>query len=199
MYTEQADKQRRIVGILLAAGKGSRFDPAGVQNKLMQTLPDGRSVAVAAAQSILGELTEVVAVVRDASSPLAIALRDTGCTIVACADAEHGMSASLKCGLLAAADADGWLIALADMPALQTGTVAALVRAIREGAGIAAPCTDGVRGNPVAFARSYREALLQLSGDRGARRLLKDGAVTLIEVDDPGIFHDIDTRADLAR
>ncbi|MEG1113919.1 MAG: nucleotidyltransferase family protein, partial [Janthinobacterium sp.] len=29
------------VGILLAAGRGRRFDPSGVQNKLLQPLAEG--------------------------------------------------------------------------------------------------------------------------------------------------------------
>ena len=33
------------VGILLAAGKGQRFDPSGAHNKLMQPLPSGELLA----------------------------------------------------------------------------------------------------------------------------------------------------------
>jgi molybdenum cofactor cytidylyltransferase len=39
--------------------------------------------------------------------------------------------------------------------------------------------------------------LLALGGDEGARRLLKLHPVTEVEVDDPGIFQDVDLPADL--
>jgi molybdenum cofactor cytidylyltransferase len=38
------------VGILLAAGRGRRFDPAGLRNKLLQPLADGEPVVVASAR-----------------------------------------------------------------------------------------------------------------------------------------------------
>ncbi|MGD7313419.1 molybdopterin-guanine dinucleotide biosynthesis protein MobA, partial [Ralstonia pseudosolanacearum] len=37
-----------VVGVLLAAGRGSRFDPDGTVNKLLAALPDGTPVAVQA-------------------------------------------------------------------------------------------------------------------------------------------------------
>jgi molybdenum cofactor cytidylyltransferase len=40
-------------------------------------------------------------------------------------------------------------------------------------------------------------ALLALEGDEGARSILKQRPVTEVEVDDPGIFQDIDQPADL--
>ena len=46
----------RMTGILLAAGKGSRFDPAGLQNKLLQVLPGGACVAAAAAANLAAGL-----------------------------------------------------------------------------------------------------------------------------------------------
>ncbi len=34
-----------LVGLLLAGGRGERFDPNGKRNKLLASLPDGRPVA----------------------------------------------------------------------------------------------------------------------------------------------------------
>jgi molybdenum cofactor cytidylyltransferase len=56
---------------------------------------------------------------------------------------------------------------------------------------------DGRRGNPVGFGRVHLAALLALEGDQGARRLLQTCPVTEVPVEDPGIFRDIDTPADL--
>ncbi len=56
----------------------------------------------------------------------------------------------------------------------------------------------GQRGNPVAWGRSHWPRLATLSGDRGARELLADVAVTLIATDDAGTVFDVDTPAALA-
>jgi molybdenum cofactor cytidylyltransferase len=56
---------------------------------------------------------------------------------------------------------------------------------------------EGRRGNPVGFGRVHLAALLALRGDQGARRLLQTCPITEVPVADPGIFHDIDTPADL--
>ncbi len=188
----------QIVGILLAAGSGLRFDPSGARNKLLAPLADGQPVAVAAAKAMLGALPHVTAVVRDGDSELAALLRALGCTVAPCADAGLGMAASLVHGVRhAQARADGWVVALADMPYVRTATITALCAAIEQGATIAAPFHDGRRGNPVAFHRTHLDELLALRGDSGARILLQAHRVSEVGVDDPGIFPDIDTPADL--
>ncbi len=188
----------QFVGILLAAGTGSRFDPSGARNKLMQPLADGDSVAVAAARNLLAALPLVLAVVRPGSDALAAQLRAIGCAVTECPSAEQGMGASLVHGLSQTPEAAGWLIALADMPYLQPNTSIALIDAIRCGAQIAVPTFGGRRGNPVAFGRTHLPELLCLGGDQGARALLARYPVTEIAVDDPGIARDIDTVIDLS-
>lgn len=184
-------------GLLLAAGKGSRFDPSGVDNKLLATLPGtDELVAVAAARSLL-QVLPVLAVVSAADSELGRRLAEAGCEVIGCDDADTGMSASLMCGIRQARHAEGWIIALADMPYVQAATHRGLLAALKDGVQIAVPTYLGKRGNPVAFGRSHLESLLALSGDRGARTLLQEFPVNQIPVNDPGIHRDIDTRADL--
>jgi len=190
-----------LTGILLAAGRGRRFDPAGVRNKLLQRLPGGDFVVVASARKLLAVLPRVVAVVPPSDGGVADALRALGCTVTVCADADSGMGLSLAHAIrhapLDTHGASGWLVALGDMPFVAEATLHALVRAIDEGADIAAPLFDGRRGNPVAFGASHHAALLTLDGDQGARRLLASSPVTTVAVPDPGILRDIDTQGDL--
>ena len=186
-----------IAGILLAAGRGSRFDPAGARNKLLQSLPGGEPVAAASARALLAALPRVVAVVRPGDQATRQLLQQLGCETVECADAASGMAASLVCGVGQARDAQGWLIALADMPYVLPSTMAALARAVEQGASIAAPLYAGRRGNPVAFGRAHLNQLLALEGDQGARGILKNNQVTELAVDDPGILRDIDTPSDI--
>lgn len=186
----------RIVGILLAAGRGTRFGGP----KLLAPLADGTPLGVAAARSLCSAVPEVVAVVHPADRELRRQLVATGARLVECAEAEAGMGVSLAAGVGATAEADGWVIALADMPYIRVDSIDLLVRALTDGAALVAPCYRGQRGHPVGFGAEFGPALRALQGDRGARDLLARHADRLqcLEVDDPGILRDVDTPADLA-
>ncbi|MDB5763025.1 MAG: MobA-related protein [Herminiimonas sp.] len=187
----------RYVGILLAAGRGMRFDPSGAQNKLLQPIAGGATVVAAAAKNLLTVLPAVLAVVRPGADAVEAQLRAAGCAVTTCPDADQGMGASLVHALSHHRDAAGWVIALADMPYVQPGTVDALIDALEHGADIAVPANLGRRGNPVAFSRAHLNNLLRLGGDQGARSLLTAFPVVQVKVDDAGIHRDIDTAADL--
>ncbi len=190
------------VGILLAAGRGRRFDPSGVQNKLLQPLAEGPHagllVVVAAATNMLAALPRVLAVVRADDTQVARALGALGCEVRVCHDADTGMAASLTCGINHVRGAPGWLIALGDMPGVEPATIAALSHAIADGARIAVPVFQGRRGNPVAFSAVHLPLLLALDGDQGARSIVQSHAVREVSVDDGGILRDIDTPDDLS-
>jgi molybdenum cofactor cytidylyltransferase len=190
----------KIRGILLAAGSSSRFGA----NKLLHPLPDGphagTPIAVASARNLAGALPRPIAVVRPGVAALEAALREAGCEVLACPEAEQGMGASLACAVAASRDAFGWVVALADMPYIRPDTIAAVARWLRDGAVIAAPVHNGSRGHPVGLTEWVRDELLALRGDEGARRILQRHAasIQLIPVDDPGTLKDIDTPQDLA-
>jgi molybdenum cofactor cytidylyltransferase len=191
-----SQEKARIVGVLLAAGRGERFGG----HKLLAPLPDGTAVAVAAARNLDDALPDCIAVLRPGDEILASLLAAEGLRIVVNPDADHGMGTSLARGI-AASDADGWVIALADMPAIRPATVAAVAAALAAGAPLAAPVYRGQRGHPIGFARRFRDALTALTGDRGGRDILAQHAqeLRLIEVDDPGVLLDIDHAADLEK
>lgn len=193
------DAHSGFVGISLAAGSGKRFDPSENEGKLRQTLPEGRSVAAAAAINLLAAVEREAAVVRPGADKLAGELSHQGCEVVICADAANGMASSLVHSLALTRAASGWVIALADMPRVQAATITALIDAVRAGADIAVPFHQGLRGNPVAFGLAQLPNMLRLSGDEGARRLIQKYFVTEIMVDDPGVRLDIHTVADLRR
>jgi molybdenum cofactor cytidylyltransferase len=188
-----------FVGILLAAGRGARFDPSGAKNKLLQTLNTGELVVVASARNLRTVLPQAIAVVRPGAPAVARALQAAGCEVSECPAAENGMGDSLVHALSRAPHAAGWVVALGDMPFVRPATIAALVRAVRDGADIAVPTVQGRRGNPVAFSRAHLPRLMELRGDQGARTLLKAFPVTEVAVEDHGIARDIDNESDLAQ
>lgn len=194
------------VGILLAAGLGTRFDASGQHNKLLAPLPDGRPVAVASAHALLAVLPRVIAVVRPGQADLENLLMQAGCETVVSKHTERGMGASISIGVQSSletppvtlAHLQGWLVALADMPFIHSMTIRAIISAMGDPPVIAAPRYNGRRGHPVAFGPEHAAALSALDGDAGARALLQDSArITWVDVDDPGVLHDVDTPDDL--
>lgn len=185
-----------IAGILLAAGAGRRFGG----DKLLFPLNDGMPLGVKAARNLLCGVDCGIAVVRPADRVLARLFEEAGLRVAVCPDASAGMGASLACGVRAAPDADGWLIALADMPYIRSATICAVAGLLRAGAALAAPRHLGRRGHPVGFAQTFFRDLSSLDGDRGASFLLAANGSRLqyLDCDDPGVFIDIDSRADLA-
>src|SRR4051812_2432089 len=101
-------------GILLAAGKGNRFDPTGTCNKLLQKLRSGDSVVAASARHLHTAIGSVLAVIPTGSPVLTAHLSAAGFDVTKCAMAANGMAASLVHGVQASQDADGWVIALGD-------------------------------------------------------------------------------------
>lgn len=181
-----------IKGIFLAAGRSTRFGA----DKLLHPLPDERPVAVAACESLLGAGVDVLAVVRPEAGELKRRLTQAGAEVITCDSS--GLGESLAFGVARAGQAPGYLIALADMPWVRVETVRAVVDALVRGADVAAPFYQGRRGHPVGFAGSWRERLLALRDDRGARDLLaKETDIYRLECDDPGVLADIDRPEDV--
>lgn len=192
-----------VFGILLAAGRGSRFGGEKLRAPLPEPtlgVPPGTALGVAAARSLVAALPDSVAVVRPGDTALSGLLAQAGLRILECPRADEGMGASLACGVRATKGADGWVVALGDMPWIAPATIAAIVAALRAGAGLVAPVYRGVRGHPVGFAHRYHPDLAALSGDEGARAVLKRNAAALmlIDVDDPGVVRDVDVPQALA-
>ena len=181
------------IGILLAAGASKRFHG----NKLMHPL-DGVPIALRSAQSFVAALPGAIAVVAP-SSPLKPLLESAGFKVIECERAHEGMGASLAAGVAATPDAQAWVVALADMPFIQSATHSRIAQALSDGADLIAAAYKGERGHPVGIGACFRDQLLALEGDAGARHIVRanPGLLQLVECDDPGVLRDIDTRDDL--
>jgi molybdenum cofactor cytidylyltransferase len=87
------------------------------------------------------------------------------------------------------------------MPFIQVKTIQQVATAIEAGAQIAIPTYQQQRGHPIGFSQQLYDELALLSGDEGARSVIKkhEQAVDYLTCDDMGILQDIDTQADLVR
>jgi molybdenum cofactor cytidylyltransferase len=190
-----------MVGILLAAGFSRRF---GTANKLLQSMPDGRPIGLVSAINLVNAIPHSIAVLRPNQQALENLLLNAGLHVVLCDESQPEMADSLSTAIRYSAqfDAahDGFVIALADMPYIQSATISKVANQLMEAKSIVIPTFNGQRGHPVGFAAKYADALTQLKGDEGARSVIQQHSsdVQLIPTNDKGILADIDTPADLA-
>lgn len=186
----------KVRGILLAGGASSRFG----SQKLLHALPDGTPIGARSAAILREGVGNALAVVRPGDVALMRIFAEAGCDVLETPRALEGMGGSLAAAVSASADAEGWIVALADMPFIQPASILAVRRALETGASIAVPCVAGKRGHPVGFSAAWRGAFSGLAGDEGARRILvaNADAVTQVPVGDAGIFRDVDVPGDLA-
>ena len=166
--------------LVLASGRGERFRASGGAAHKLAALLGGQPV-----------LDRTLDAVR--ASGLPWHLEDAG---------HPGMGDSIAAAVRATADAAGWLVLPADLPLVRPDTLRRVADALAAGAAAVQPHHQGQRGHPVAFAAASRDALLALSGERGAAPVLQAlharGEVLDLGVDDVGTVTDIDTLADLA-
>lgn len=188
---------KHIVGILLAAGSSRRFGA----DKRLQPLADGTPMALASARHLARICRRTIVVIRPDDAALASLLAEEGMETVVCNQAGQGMGRSLSRGIEVSADADGWLVALADMPYIEPASYAAVSAALQDGAPLARPAYQGKAGHPVGFSAAYRSDLLALTGDQGGKTILDAhrAAIRWCPLDDPGILKDIDRPAELPR
>lgn len=158
-------------------------------------------MALASAHNLHAAVKRVVAVVRPGKLALKELFEAEGFETIVCPDADEGVGRSLACAVSATSDARGWLVALADMPFIRRESVYSVAAAMERGAALAVPFYKDQRGHPVGFGMQFREALLGLSGDEGARSVIVANRALLqrIECDDPGVVADVDLPIDLER
>ena len=181
-----------IRALLLCGGRSSRFG----SDKLLA----GREpLALQSARALRSGAGSVLAVMPLERPDLRRVLEGAGCEILETDRTSRGLGASLAAGVEASASASGWIVALGDMPRVKPATISAVKAALENGAAIAVPCQGGKRGHPVGFSAALRQELIALDGDVGARSVLERHAkdVVRVDVDDAGIFIDVDTPEDL--
>lgn len=184
--------------IVLAAGRGSRF--SGPPHKLAQSV-DGTPVLVATLRHAVRSQLPVVVVTTAALEPLArsvVAARDV--VVLPTADSQPGlgMGSSIAAGVAARPHSPGgWLVLPGDMPLIEPATLQAVARALTHHP-VAYAQHAGRRGHPVGFAAELFSDLVVLAGDEGARRLVARYPAQAVDVDDPGVLVDLDTREDFA-
>ena len=185
----------QITGILLAAGRSTRFG----SNKLVKKLQSGNSIGLESAETLSASVDNLIIVVNNLKDETSAMFLEKGFRVLAAENANLGMGNSLKSGIKISLDSLGWIVSLADMPFIKLNTIDRLKEKILEGAKICAPFLAGVRGHPVGFNSSLKNELLNLDDSNGAASLFVKyhSEIVALSTTDEGVLHDIDVPEDL--
>jgi molybdenum cofactor cytidylyltransferase len=155
-----------IGGVILAAGEGRRFGGAKQLAEL-----DGLPLlehAVMAMEAV--PAIERIVVVLGARADEILERVDFGSAeTVVCADWAEGMSASLRTGIDALADARTIIVTLGDQPFITPQVIATIM----DQRGTCRASYDGAPGHPVRMTAGTARRARALTGDAGARELLR--------------------------
>lgn len=187
--------RHQVAAVVLAAGRATRF---GATKQLARL--DGRPLVLHAVETArrAGLAPMVVVVGHDADRVRDVLPDDV--TVVDNPLHADGQASSLRAGVEAATGttARALVVLLADQPGVQVEVVERVVAAHVAGHPVVrARYLDGP-GHPVLFDRAAWPALARVSGDVGARDLLRDLEVTEVDVRTP-CPPDVDRPRDLAR
>ena len=198
---EPAPVQRGIAAVVLAAGTSTRMAP---YNKLLVADPAGKPMVARTVDNILSSgARPVIVVTGHHQAEIEAALAGRPVIFVHAAAYAQGLSASLKAGIAAVPEGcAGAIVCLGDMP-LVTGRIIARIMAAHdpdEGRAIVVPVHGGQAGNPILWSAALFPEILALSGDAGAKVLLKRHMEQVAEVDvgDDAVLRDFDTIESLA-
>jgi len=186
---------KQPVGILLAAGQSHRFG----SNKLIHPVIGDAPMFMVSAQKLASVLPDSIIVINQTLMSYTTQLEKLGIRVVINEQAKQGIGTSIACGIRASQDASGWLITLTDMPYIKTETITLLARQLNNGAEIVAPVFEQQRGHPVGFNQRYKDELLALNDDIGARQIIANHQhqLKLVPTDDNGVITDIDQTSDI--
>jgi molybdenum cofactor cytidylyltransferase len=193
-----------VAGIILAAGRSTRFHPSSEQpTKLVALLRDEPVVRRVANIALEAGVHPLIAVTGHAREAVESALAGLEILFVHNQQYYAGLSTSLKAGLAAVPhSASGALVMLGDMPFVKPETVQKLIAALETRTGNAVaivPSFNDAWGNPVLLSSALYDRVMSLQGDEGARALLLRSRDSVIEVfvDDDGVLADIDRQEQL--
>ena len=188
----------RAVAVVTAAGSAERFG-----GKKLLTPIDGEPLLDHTIDALLdGGVAEVIVVVgKDGRADLerdVNAMLDPRVRAVENPDPSRGMFSSIQEGV-AQAQGDAILVMPGDMPFVSPETVRAVIAAYERKPAIVSPRYRGKRGHPVALPASLRDEIRATDPHKTLHDVIHAHTNNRVDVDvdDPGITHDVDRLDDL--
>lgn len=186
-----------ISAIVPAAGMSTRM---GSSNKLL--LPfNGKTLVERAVDTLIeSNIDEVVVVVGHQGDMVKTLLQGRNIHLVENPHYKEGMASSIRAGVSAVSpETEAIMICLADQPLLEpvdlNRIISAMAHAKAAGKSIVVPFYQGQRGNPVILDAKHRNAMIDVVGDIGCKRIIKQnpGSVFGIDMETDHVVRDVDT------
>lgn len=191
-----------ITAIVPAAGMSTRMG----QNKLLLPFQGKPLISHAVDTLLASTVDEIIVVLGHDASKLREELAGKHVQLVENPGYREGLSTSVRAGMnVVFARAVGIMIYLADQPLLEPEEVNLLIRAFAEARkankNIVVPVYRGQRGNPVILDVTYKEAILDVVGETGCRRVIKRNPdkVLVVEMETDHVIRDVDTMEEYER
>ena len=183
-----------ISAILLAAGQSKRM---GGENKLTKEI-QGSPLIKHSVKNILASSIDELIVILGHQKEIIEKLIDKNEKVkfIFNKDFESGMASSIKTGLdNLSEETEAFFICLGDMPMVNHDIYNQLIKS-KDNKEIIVPNYKGQQGNPVLFNKSMKEKVMDITGDTGAKKILKlnKDKILNLEIDDQSITKGFDTQ-----
>lgn len=192
---DQPGKVDGVIAVVLAAGLSARMAP---RNKLLLDFGGEKLVHRLAREASASKARQVIVVVGHDRWNVRKALADLPVTIVENPDYTESQMTSVRAGVLAAPQADGYLIIPGDMPLLVAADFDRLIARFDElkGEKAVVPFDETERGNPIVIPGWSREEMYRRGINFGCRNLLINfpELVSPLKTAEPQFFQDCDTE-----
>lgn len=178
-----ASRTPQVAIAVLAAGRSTRSAP---HHKLLATFDGEPLVRIAARQALAAGAGSVMVLTGHLADEITAAVAGLPVTTLHNPDYRSGMASSIALAARSVPDgATGLMIHLADMPLVTAAHMAAMVDLFAKAGGkaIVRAAAEGARGNPVLFPRPLLPQLLKLTGDAGARNVIKNADLPVLSVE----------------
>ena len=184
-----------ISAIILAAGLSKRME---LGNKLLLEKKETPIIKITLDKIKAAKVKEIIIVLGKNSKSFKNVIEDKSVKLFFNSNYKNGISSSIKKGIEKVDNScEGALICLADMPSIKTSTYNKIIDAFyKYKKQNIIPYFNKKKGNPVLFSKSYFQYITNITGDVGARNLIRKNKKDFkkLTVADEGILEDIDNN-----
>ena len=180
-----------ISSILLAAGQSKRM---GNENKLSKKLHGVPLINYSVENILSSRIDELIIVLGYEHEIIKnIIKKNDKIKFVFNKNFKKGIASSIKTGIKnLSKKTEAFFICLGDMPIVNKDIYNKLIDSKADNE-IVAPSYNGIRGNPVLFSKSLKEKILKIEGDFGAKKILLENKIKLVDFSEKNFNKDFNT------
>ena len=185
-----------ISAILLAAGLSKRMNN---DNKLIKKINGQILINLSLKNILTSSIDEVIVVLGHQKEIIEkIISKNKKIKIINNKNYKNGLASSIKLGLNHLnKNTEAFFICLGDMPFVESKIYNQMIE-FKNNNEIIIPTYDGQKGNPVLFSKSFKEKIMSIDGDLGAKKIIEanKNKIFFLEISDKSILKDFNYSND---